>query len=394
MTLPAPLEPTPLEPTPLEVWNSLPEDARILLTTLRQLAPAGARLALVGGAVRDLLLGQGSASPDLDIVLEGTDVEELAQQIGVPFSFHPAYGNATLHLPGGLYADLVSARRESYPVAGGPPAPRPGSLEDDLARRDFTVNAAALELLGEGKYRLLSVPGMPADLQAKTLRPLHARSFHEDASRLVRGARLAARLGLHAHPELLAQVPSALQIAAQTPRLASELRLLLEEPLPGRAARVLEDWGASGLLPARAADLLERLDSALGQAEPGQNSRTLYAAALLSLSGHPDDLNTLGLGQRPAELLARARSAQVWAAGSPEAALQALLGLTPPYALLQGRDLLELGLKAGPEVGKTLAWLAAGRKAGEYASAEDERRAVLEHLHRSEVGTEDECSAP
>ncbi|WP_407540040.1 CCA tRNA nucleotidyltransferase [Deinococcus radiomollis] len=389
MTLPA-----PLDPTPPELWNGLPETARTLLTTLRRLAPPGARLALVGGAVRDLLLGQGSASPDLDIVLEGGNVQALAQQVGAAFSFHAVYGNATLHLPGGLYADLVSARRESYPVAGGPPAPRPGSLEDDLARRDFTVNAAALELLGEGTCRLLSLSHLPEDLQARKLRPLHARSFHEDASRLVRGARLAARLELHAHAELLAQVPAALQIAAQTPRLASELRLLLEEPLPGRAARVLEDWGASGLLPAGAANLLERLDAVLEQAALGQNSRTLYAAALLSLSDRADDLNALGLGQRPAELLARARNAQVWAAGSPEATLQALLGLTLPYTPLQGRDLLGLGLKAGPEVGRTLTWLAAGRKAGRYASAEDERRAVLEYLHRPERSPESECSAP
>jgi tRNA nucleotidyltransferase (CCA-adding enzyme) len=374
-------------PAPPEVWNSLPETARTLLLTLRRLAPPPSRLALVGGAVRDLLLGQGSASPDLDIVLEGGDVQELARQVGAAFSFHPAYGNATLHLPGGLYADLVSARRESYPLAGGPPAPLPGSLEDDLARRDFTLNAAALELLKGGEYRLLSVPDMPADLQDRRLRPLHARSFHEDASRLVRGARLAARLGLHAHPELLAQVPSALQMATQTPRLASELRLLLEEPFPGHAARMLEDWGASSLLPAGAAALLERLD-----ALPGEKSRTLSAAALLSLSGPGDliDVDTLGLGLRPAELLARARRAQPGAIGSPEATLQTLLGLTLPYPPLQGRDLLELGLVAGPEVGRTLAWLAAGRQAGEYASTDDERRAVLSRLRQPES----ECSVP
>ena len=374
-------------PAPPEVWNSLPETARTLLLTLRRLAPPPSRLALVGGAVRDLLLGKGSASPDLDIVLEGGDVQELARQVGAAFSFHPAYGNATLHLPGGLYADLVSARRESYPLAGGPPALLPGSLEDDLARRDFTLNAAALELLKGGEYRLLSVPDMPADLQDGRLRPLHARSFHEDASRLVRGARLAARLGLRAHPELLAQVPSALQMAAQTPRLASELRLLLEEPFPGHAARMVEDWGASSLLPAGAAALLERLD-----ALPGEKSRTLSAAALLSLSGPGDliDVDTLGLGLRPAELLARARRGQPGAIGSPEATLQTLLGLTLPYPPLQGRDLLELGLVAGPEVGRTLAWLAAGRRAGEYASTDDERRAVLSRLGQPES----ECSVP
>ena len=241
----------PLDPA--QLWASLPDDAQELLTRLRRLAGPEARLALVGGAVRDLLLGQASASPDLDIVLAGGNVQRLAEQLGTAFSWHPAYGNATLHLPGGVYADLVTARRESYPVAGGPPMPLPGSLEDDLARRDFTVNALALELLADGTTRLLGVPNALDDLEARLLRPLHKQSFHEDASRLVRAARLAARLGLHAHAELLAQVPSALDIAPRTPRLLAELRLLLDEPLPGKAARVMAEWGADTLLPIGAA---------------------------------------------------------------------------------------------------------------------------------------------
>lgn len=361
--------------TAADLWAALPEEAGTLLTTLRRLAPPEARLALVGGAVRDLLLGQGSASPDLDVVIAGADVQALSARLGGPFSFHPAYGNATLHLPGGLYADLVSARQESYPVAGGPPSPRPGTLEDDLARRDFTINTAALELLASEGVRLLSVPQMMGDLEARALRPLHPLSFHDDASRLVRGARLAARLGLHAPPDLLEQVESALAVAAQTPRLAAELRLLLDEPLPGQAARVLEDWGAAALLPAGAADLLERLDRL-----PGEKSRTLYAAALLSLTPDAGSLEPLGLGTRPTELLARARSGQTYPALSPEATLQTLLGLTPPYPPLQGRDLLALGLPAGPEVGRMLAWLADGRRAGRFVSTEDERGAVQEQM--------------
>ncbi len=362
-------------PDPARLWASLPDDARALLTHLRQLAEPHSRLALVGGAVRDLLLGQASASPDLDIVLSGGNVQYLAEQLGVTFSWHPAYGNATLHLPGGVYADLVSARREHYPVAGGPPVPLPGSLEDDLARRDFTVNANALELQAGGDMRLLGLANSLGDLEARLLRPLHPQSFHEDASRLVRAARLAARLGLHAHLELLEQVPAALNIAPRTPRLMAELRLLLEESSPGKAARVLEDWGAGVLLPARAALLLERLD-----ALPGRKSRTLYAAALHSLVWAADRLEALGLGQRPAELLARARSAAPAAPGSPEATLQTLLGLTPPYPLLQGRDLLALGLSPGPELGRMLGWLAGERRAGRFASPDEEREAVRARL--------------
>ncbi len=369
-----------IPPDPAQLWASLPADARKLLTRLRQLAGPRPRLALVGGAVRDLLLGQASAAPDLDIVLAGGDVQQVAEQLGAAFSWHPAYGNAGLHLPGGIYADLVTARRESYPLAGGPPMPLPGSLEDDLARRDFTVNALALELpadgqLTEGGARLLGVPNSLDDLEARLLRPLHPQSFHEDASRLVRGARLAARLGLHAHAELLAQVPAALDIAPRTPRLLAELRLLLDEPLPGKAARVLEDWGAGELLPIGAVPLLERLDALLGP-----KSRTLYAAALHSLPWEADRLEALGLGQRPAELLARARSAVPAAPGSPEATLQSLLNLTPPYPPLQGRDLLRLGLSAGPELGRMLGWLAEERRAGRVASADEERGAVRARL--------------
>ena len=366
-------------PSPQDLWLGLPEDARGLLLRVRELAGPEARVALVGGAVRDLLLGQGSASPDLDIVLAGADVEELAGRLETPFSWHPAYRNATLHLPGGSYADLVSARRESYPAPGASPAPLPTSalersLEEDLARRDFTLNAAALELLPDGTAWLLSVPGTFDDLRARQLRPLHPGSFRDDASRLVRAARLAARLDLDAHPELLAQVPDALAVADRTPRLSAELRLLLDEPLPGRAARRLADWGAADLLPSGAAERLERLDAL---AEP--RTRTLYAAALLSLTTRPDELAALGLGQRPAELLVRAREGQ-GGAGTPEAALRDVLGLTLPYPPLQGRDLLELGLSPGPELGRMLGWLAGERRAGRFSSVQDEREAVRARL--------------
>ncbi|ULH16155.1 CCA tRNA nucleotidyltransferase [Deinococcus sp. KNUC1210] len=329
----------------------------------------------MGGAVRDALLGVNSASPDLDFVVWGTDVQTLATALGLPFVWHPVYGNATLSLPEGSHVDLVSARRETYAAAGASPQPLPGTLPDDLARRDFSVNTLALELLPDEEKRLLGVPNALDDLRNRTLRPLHALSFRDDASRLVRGARLAARLGLHAHPELLAQVPAALEVADTTPRLSAELKLLLHELHAGRAARTLSEWGAGTLLPEQATPLLERLDA---QTDPDP---LLAAALVLSAAPQPDTLATrLNLGERPAALLARAHSERPFPAHSQEHRLRDLLNLTPPYVPLQGRDLLSLGLGAGPELGRVLAWLADQRRAGRFASRQDELNAVREHL--------------
>lgn len=122
-----------------------------------------------------------------------------------------------------------------------------GTLADDLGRRDFSVNALALRL-GE-TLDLLDVVGGWRIWKNRVLRPLHARSLHEDASRPVRGARLAARLDLQAHPDLLAQVPDAVQMAGQTPRLWAELKLLLAEVRPYPAALKLQEWGRRSCCP-------------------------------------------------------------------------------------------------------------------------------------------------
>jgi tRNA nucleotidyltransferase (CCA-adding enzyme) len=359
-----------------QVWAKLqPQDHEWLRALARQ-AGAGARVALVGGAVRDALLG--TTPLDLDVVVEGADASELAAASGLPHLSHPAFGNATLTLPDGRHADLVRARRESYPVPGANPVPAPGTLEHDLARRDFGLNALALEIGADGPLTLLDPLGGLADLEARRLRPLHPRSFHEDASRLVRGARLAARLGLSADPELLRQVPDALAMAGQTPRLNAELRLLLHEPGPGRAARVLVDWGAGALLPDGATERLEALDSQrdAGEKVPPQ----VYAAALLSAAPDPNALAArLGLGDRPGALLSRALGDAPAAPGSPEARLRSLLR-PDSYAGLTGRDVVALGVPPGPAVGQALAHLAELRRGGQVHSPGEERAALAAYL--------------
>ncbi|GAA5511445.1 CC-adding tRNA nucleotidyltransferase [Deinococcus carri] len=373
-----------------QAWAHLRPEDRDWLKDLTQRAGPGARVALVGGAVRDALLGETPL--DLDVVVEGADAGALAAATGLPFLVHAAFGNATVTLPDGRHVDLVRARRESYPVPGGNPVPAPGTLQDDLRRRDFGLNALALPIHAAVRVTLLDEVGGLADLHARTLRPLHPHSLHEDASRLVRGARLAGRLGLTAHPELLRQVPDALALADHTPRLQAELRLLLHEPAPGRAAHMLEDWGAGALLPSGAIPRLEALDArqAAGQTVPPQ----AYAAALLSASPEPAALAArLGLGEKPAALLARALSDAPATPGSPEALLRALLR-PDAYPALTGRDVVALGVPPGPAVGQALSHLAALRRAGQVRSPEEERAALTAYLHGNSSPPPDGSSGP
>lgn len=357
-------------------WANLQPEDRAWLTTLAGQAGPGARVALVGGAVRDALLGHTPL--DLDVVVEGADAGALAGATGLPHLVHPAFGNATVTLSGGRHADLVRARRERYPVPGQNPLPAPGDLSDDLRRRDFGLNALALEIGAAGKVTLLDVVGGLEDLRAGVLRPLHAGSLHEDASRLVRAARLAGRLNLEAHPELRRQVPEALEMAERTPRLHAELRLLLGEPRPGRAARNLTGWGAGALLPGGALERLEALDTRqeAGERVPEQ----VYAAALLSASPDPAALAAqLGLGEKPLGLLTRALSDAPAPPASPEAILRALLR-PDAYPVLTGRDVVALGVPPGPAVGAALAHLAALRRSGAVRSRGEERAALEAHV--------------
>lgn len=355
-------------------WAALHPDDRAWLASLAAQAGVGARVALVGGAVRDALLGRTPL--DLDVVLEGADVEGVARATGRPVTFHPAFQNATVTLPDGRGADLVRARRESYPAPGQNPVPELGTLDDDLRRRDFGLNALALVVRPEGGAELHDVVGGLGDLARRELRPLHPRSFHEDASRAARGARLAARLDLAPHPELLAQMADALAMADATPRLWAELKLLLAEPRPGHAARLLTDWGAGAWLGDPA--LLEALD--VRQAAGETVTPQTYAAAALATASDPAALAVrLGLGDKPGALLARALGDTFFPERTAERQLRALLR-PGAYTPLTGKDVLALGAVPGRGVGEALAHLAGLRRAGQVSSAEEERAALAAYL--------------
>src|SRR5437773_10936485 len=155
---------------------------------------SGMNIYLTGGAIRDII--SGFTIRDLDITVQGNplklqkDLERVGAQV-------PAAEDDTrtlyLLLPGNVRAEMSMARTERYEKAGKPPLIAPATIQEDLRRRDFTVNAMALSL-NEGSRGLLLDPfNGVADLEAKVIRILHNYSFLEDPSRLIRATRFAAR---------------------------------------------------------------------------------------------------------------------------------------------------------------------------------------------------------
>ena len=250
-------------------------------------AAAGQRLALVGGVVRDLLLHRHHQDPwrglpDLDLVVEGQAADLVARlpaalehHFGraIPLRQQPygRYGTVELelqlppHLGGRWLVDLASARREVYPALANNPVVSPGTLEEDLARRDVTVNAMALELVrGESaEVQLLDPHGGQRDLALRQLRFLHLDSLQDDPTRLIRAARYAARLGFDVAPDALHQITHTLQAwpwpwrpgdspsaapAALATRLRMELELLFQREPWRQALTALQVWGGLKLL--------------------------------------------------------------------------------------------------------------------------------------------------
>ena len=271
--------------------RELPCGARLL-----DAAAATAGVHVVGGAVRDLLLGD-AAPREFDVVVEG-DPSELAARLGAEGSaavVHERFGTATVRA-GDCRWDLAAARAETYPRPGALPEVRPAGIEHDLLRRDVTVNAFALDL-ATGDLR--AVPHAAEDLAARRLRVLHDASFADDPTRLWRIARYAARLHftLEEHTARLARdaVRAGVLDSVSGTRIGNELRLALAEPDPVAA---LEAAVALGLAPWLEVDraLTER---ALALLPAGEGRRDLLVLAA-SLSA-PDDARVADMAFGAAE---------------------------------------------------------------------------------------------
>ena len=243
-----------------------------MLDDLRAAVPVRAPgVWVVGGAVRDALLG--IAPRELDLLVEG-DAVALARSVGDVVAVHERFGTATVRVDGTL-VDLASARRESYPAPGALPEVELGaSVEEDLRRRDFTVNAMAVRV-EDGLFR--EFPGASDDLRARRLRVLHDRSYSDDPTRMLRGARYAARLGF----VLVDDMDPSLLEAVTPSRAGNELRLALSEPQP-RALEALDAFG-------------------LGRALLGGFWRFEASLVQRALALHPSPLTALAATLRDAE---------------------------------------------------------------------------------------------
>ena len=166
------------------------------LGTIRSaLSGSETRVYLVGGLVRDLLLGRSSR--DIDLAVDGPEtpaVDRLAAVLGGVPRRHPPFMTAGLETPRGFAVDLGRLRRETYREPGALPEVEPGDLAADLHRRDFTVNAMAVELTAESAP-LIDLHHGRKDLAARRLRVLHPGSFRDDPTRVLRGIRLAGEIG-------------------------------------------------------------------------------------------------------------------------------------------------------------------------------------------------------
>jgi tRNA nucleotidyltransferase (CCA-adding enzyme) len=380
---------TPIQPS----ISNLVEALHRAYPELEALRGASVPVYLVGGAVRDLL--RGHPRSDIDVAVVG-DPGQLAREVGVvPTAEHDRFGTAKARLDG-HEVDIARARIERYPHPGSLPMVEPApTIEADLARRDFTINAMAIPLRGEPV--LIDPHGGRGDLERRLLRVLHPGSFRDDPTRALRAARYAARFGLALEPETEELLRATGLGAVSADRIRAELLRLAGEPSGAPGFELLARWGLLGLrdrgeLAHAVSELLDRepwasfapraeavLAAALAPTGPWAALAAPQGAATeLAAAGpaRPSEAVELARGHGPVELaLARALGAD-W--------LDRYLAEWRQVSLvIDGADLLAAGVPQGPALGRGLASALRRRLDGEIAGREQELAAALEAARRS-----------
>ena len=374
--------------------------------------PSGApRVCLVGGAVRDAILGV-THGPDIDLVVEGDAIalaEHVGRSLGGRVVAHARFGTARIDLPHGRHLDMVTARRETYARPGALPDVEPGTLVDDLARRDFTVNAIAFVLHGEGPGTIIDPHDGRSDILDERIRLLRGDAFTEDPSRVVRALRYAARLGFRMEPS----TEDAARLAApavqlDSSRVADEAsRLLAEDSAPIALAMgdaIGLDWPDPD---PRRPDRMAALDVAL--AKPGAPAPSTWAlrlglgvtsaaaagAALPQWARAIGQEARAGLDMAPALMGAQSPSQVDAALGAVPPAMQvgAFVGGADVVARwwhewrdlspgIGGADLVAAGVRPGPAIGRCLRLVRAAVLDGEVNGRGEEMALALAEAGR------------
>jgi len=372
-----------------------------------------ARLYLAGGAVRDLLLRRPVR--DVDLVIVGDlprFARELSRDLGAHARLHERFDTATIPLSDGTSVDVARARTEVYDRPGAlPRVAAADRIEDDLFRRDFTINAMAIEIAPRRSLRLVAPYGGRSDLARRRLDILHSNSFRDDPTRALRAARYASRLGfaigLRTRRALRDAIRDRFFEWISGERLRREVELLLSEGGRAKAVRWIGHLGLGEAIdPAlrvdsrvvarvrRAEQMAERLHIdvswlayLLAWTGPMTASAARALAHRLRLAGTERRI-VLASPSRWKRLRASRRltpSAVAELRLTPEERLAALLLLpqaarrrlsrsleaSPVQLSITGADLLRAGFAPGPEIGRALARTLAARRDGMIAREQE-----------------------
>ncbi len=399
----------------------------------------GYRAYLVGGIVRDVVLHIRNF--DVDVVVEGDAIKlgkAIASALGLEIVTHPRFGTAkldTARLEGvpreAGTIDLATARTEFYARPGALPTVQPSSLRLDLLRRDFTVNTLAVSLNPSSFGRLIDHFGGLRDLEKKLLRVLHNFSFVEDPTRMLRAARLEARLGFRVEERTEELIHQAVELGlletVSRERIYNELDLIMKEEKPEKALSKLSKWGVLGqihpglVFDDRSVRWFEQARAELSTVPAGSSQQLVATyfcllalsipveehgalvanlglrkstrAAVLAIDDALDKLEKLGPEPDPGDLVVALRSVPeptLWAiriarastevAGAVAAYLDHLRHVRPE---LGGDFLRSLGLPPGPAYRRILTELLKEKARGRLPTTSDEvewMRAQVEEL--------------
>ncbi len=377
---------------------------------------------LVGGTVRDILLGERSF--DVDIAVEGDAIalaQALADALGGRVRAHDKFGTAVVLYGDGERVDVVTARTEFYDAPAALPTVEHASIREDLFRRDFTINAMAVSLKGADLGRLVDPFGGRRDVEAKTIRVLHNLSFIDDPTRIFRAIRYENRYGFRMDDHTVRLARGTIEMGLvgdlSSARLRDELEALLSEGDVEHSILRLADLGAaSAIHPHLAADdeavaLLRRLielRDRYGLEIPAWRLGLAALARKLPPDEVYDWLQRLKVRRRDAEQVAAAVTvgpklverlqdgaapAEVVAAAEPYAPdaplfALALADVEPLHSYfdrlrdvrleVSGADLAELGLGESPRVGEILTELRRRKLNGELDGRASELAAAKE----------------
>ena len=388
-----------------------PEKSQLIRSVGQLASEIGINIFLVGGAVRDLIIGR--PIEDLDLVVEG-DAEDIAYQIAKRLSGRvistSKFSTAKLKVDGSTL-DLVTARREYYPQSGALPEVMPGTIKDDLERRDFSINTLAFPIHDLAAGEIINEFGGLEDIRDSLVRVLHDKSFRDDPTRMIRAIRYEKRLGfkIEFNTQNLLVSHAAMLRNVTGNRIRNEMANVLKESEVGELLLRLHSVGILGNIHPALEKALGTLEDAVDKGIEKHLGEQFWVGLLsysMTSESFEELIDRLGIPGRCSKLVRELASLKkvlslmensdispvevydilyhydptvikvcIAAEKNRDSVknviwFQNIFPLTKPF--LNGKDLLLLGVAEGPDVGRMLARLRRAKVLGSLGSKSDE----------------------